>query len=383
MAEVTGAICKGAFMHRRDVLLSSGAAALILSSAALAQSVSGGGISVKARALYRRALIFDANLAPPYAELPYPPELAEIVRTAGVDAAKTSFGGTNSSFEEAVFELAYAQRIIEENPSVFMQIRVASDFARAKAERRFGILFSFESTDMLEGKVERIELFRDLGVRVMQLSYNKTSPFGAGVLADPALPLTELGRQAIETMNKQGVALDLSHAGPTTTKDALAASTKPVLITHAGCMALHNHPRNKTDEQLKAVADKGGAIGIYDLPYLTPSPKQPTLDDYLAHMTHALNICGEDHVGIGSDTLLTPFDTSPEGMAAFNAETERRKATGVAAPGEDRPLYVEGLNTPRRTETIIDALLKRGYSERVAEKVAGLNFVNALTAIWA
>jgi membrane dipeptidase len=164
--------------------------------------------------------------------------------------------------------------------------------------------------------------------------------------------------------------------------DAIAASTKPVLLTHTGCIAIHQHPRNKTDEQLKAVADKGGVVGIYVLPYLTPSPKQPNLDDYMAHMCHALNVCGEDHVGIGSDSLMSPFDTSPEAMAEFNKETERRKATGVAAPEEDRPLYVEGLNHPRRCETITDALLKRGYSERVAEKVLGLNFVNALTEIW-
>lgn len=368
-------------MNRRDVLLTSGAAALTMAASALAKD--GAGVSSRAKALYKRALIFDANLAPPFAELPYPTEFAEIVRTAGVNAAKTSFGGTNQTFEDTIAELAYVQWIIEQNPAVFLQVRTAADFARAKKEGRFGILFSFESTDMLEGKIERIELFRALGVRVMQLSYNKTSPFGAGVLADPALPLTEAGHKAVETMNKVGVALDLSHAGPKTFWDALAASAKPALLTHTGCAAIHEHPRNKSDEQLKAIADKGGVVGIYDLPYLTPSPKQPTLDDYMQHMAHALNVCGEDHVGIGSDTLLTPFDTSPEGMAEFNAETERRKATGVAAPGEDRPLYVEGLNTPRRSEIIIDALLKRGHSERVAEKVAGLNFVNALTAIWA
>ncbi len=339
-------------------------------------------VSARTRALYKRALVFDANLEPPFADWPYPGEAAAIVRESGVNCAKLSLGGTNSPYDNVVAEVAWVQRFIEASPDVFMQIRDARDFARAKEEKRYGILFSFESTDMLEGKPERIELFRNFGVRVMQLSYNKTSPFGAGALADPALPLTEDGKKAIETMNQVGVALDLSHAGPTTMTDAIAASTKPVLLTHTGCIAIHQHPRNKTDEQLKAVADKGGVVGIYVLPYLTPSPKQPNLDDYVAHMCHALNVCGEDHVGIGSDSLMSPFETSPEAMAEFNKETERRKAAGVAAPEEDRPLYVEGLNHPRRCETITDALLKRGYSERVAEKVLGLNFVNALTEIW-
>jgi membrane dipeptidase len=342
----------------------------------------GANVSDHARALYRRALVFDANLDPPFADWPYPREAAAMVRDSGVNCGKLSLGGTNSPYDDVVAEVAWVQRFIEASPDVFMQIRDARDFARAKEEKRYGILFSFESTDMLEGKPERIELFRNFGVRVMQLSYNKTSPFGAGVLADPALPLTEDGKKAIETMHQVGVALDLSHAGPTTMKDAIAASTKPVLLTHTGCVAIHQHPRNKTDEQLKAVADKGGVVGIYVLPYLTPSPKQPKLDDYMAHMCHALNVCGEDHVGIGSDSPMSPFETSPEAMAEFKKETDRRTATGVAAPEEDRPLYVEGLNHPRRCETIADALLKRGYSERVTEKVLGLNFVNALTEIW-
>jgi membrane dipeptidase len=155
-----------------------------------------------------------------------------------------------------------------------------------------------------------------------------------------------------------------------------------VLITHAGCNAIHAHPRNKDDDLMRKVADKGGVMGIYDLPYLTASPKQPTVDDYIAHMTHALDVCGEDHVGIGSDSSLAPWDTSPEGEKRFQESLAYRKKTGVAAPEEDRPLYVVGLNTNRRTEVIADALLKRGYSARVAEKVLGANFIAAFGRIW-
>jgi len=126
----------------------------------------------------------------------------------------------------------------------------------------------------------------------------------------------------------------------------------------------------------------GGVFGIYDLPYLTASPRQPTLDDYMAHMTHALDICGEDHVGIGSDTAYDHFDTGPEAQTQFRQITQERVRAGVAAPEEDRMLYVEGLNHPRRCETIADALLHRGYPARVAEKVLGQNFIRALGDIW-
>ena len=123
-------------------------------------------------------------------------------------------------------------------------------------------------------------------------------------------------------------------------------------------------------------------VGIYDLIYLTPSPRQPTLADYMAHMTHALKVCGEDHVGIGTDGSVQPFDTSPENVAAFNKLSAERRASGVAAPGEDRLPYVEGLNTPMRCEIIADELIKAGYSAKSAEKVLGSNFARALGEIW-
>ena len=162
----------------------------------------------------------------------------------------------------------------------------------------------------------------------------------------------------------------------------MAASTRPVLVTHGGCAAIHDHPRNKTDEQLRALAEKGGVIGIYDLPYLTASPRQPEVPDYIDHMAHALSVCGEDHVGIGSDQGMEPFDTSPKGMEEFRKEEAQRQAAGVAAPEEDRPTYVVGLNTPSRCEIIADGLLNRGYPVRVTEKVLGSNFVRAFGEIW-
>jgi membrane dipeptidase len=365
-------------MNRRHFLAATGAMALASNARAEANDV-----APNARALYERALVFDANLVPPVPEaFPMPAEMIAMLRNSGVTAMKTSLGGSDSDFETTIGDIAYFQRMIESAPDLMLQIREALDFARAKESKRCGVLFSFESVNMFDGKTDRLGLFRNLGVRVMQLSYNKPSAFAAGVMADPDTGLTATGREMVGAMNTLGIAIDVSHAGPVSTADIMAASAKPVLITHAGCAAVHKHPRNKSDSQLKAVADKGGVVGIFDLPYLTKSPKQPALVDYMAHMTHALKVCGEDHVGIGSDSTLAPFDTSPAGMEAFRKVTEYRKKTGVAAPEEDRPLYVEGLNTPRRAEIIADALLKRGYSERVAEKVLGANFVAALERIW-
>jgi membrane dipeptidase len=230
--------------------------------------------------------------------------------------------------------------------------------------------------------VSSLEVFRGLGVRVMQLSYNRKSPFAAGVMEPNAGGLTALGRDAVREMNRLGIAVDLSHANAATTADALSVSTRPVVMTHAGCAAVHAHPRNKTDEQLRALAAKGGVVGIFDLPYLTASPRQPTVDDYLAHLEHALEVAGEDHVGIGSDVGIDPFDTSPKGMAEFAKEVEERRAAGLSAPEEDRPVYVVGLNVPRRIEIITDRLLQKGHSAAATEKIIGGNFARVFTEIW-
>jgi membrane dipeptidase len=341
-------------------------------------------VSARGARLYRRALVLDCSSQPDLNGdvLPLPQMDLDIVRKCGVDVVKCSIGGINADFTETVRQIAHIQKVIEVHPAYFLPVRVPTDLERAKREKKMGIIFSFESVEMLEGKLERIELFRNLGVRVMQLSYNRSSPFAAGVLEPHVGGLTSLGRDAVRKMNGLGVAVDLSHANAQTTADVIAVTSKPAIISHAGCAAIHSHPRNKEDSQLRALATKGGVLGIYDLMYLTASPKQPAINDYMAHMEHALKVAGEDHVGVGSDVGITPFDTTVHGLAEYNKYQQERQKSGLAAPEEDRPPYVVGLNTPRKIEVIADQLLKRGYSARIVEKVVGANFVRVFNDTW-
>jgi hypothetical protein len=189
------------------------------------------------------------------------------VRNSGLTAVKATLGGFGGSFQAALDDIARYQRIIEEHPATYRQVRTIADIASAKSSQQLGVLFSFESATRLEGRLDRIDLFRNLGVRVMQLSYNDVSPFGAGIPGPSEGGLTSLGAEAVRRMNEVGVTLDLSHSNPATTSGALAVSAKPVL--------------NKTDEQLRMLAEKGSEFGIFDLFYLTPSPRQPNLTDYM------------------------------------------------------------------------------------------------------
>ena len=265
-------------MNRREFAAVLGGAAAGSALGPLVQAASGdpAQVSAQAQALYRRALVLDCNSSPPMGEGQTD---LDRVRDSGINVIKLSLGGINSDFTHTVADIGQIQQLIEVHPDYYTQVRIAADLERAKQQGKLGIILSFESVDMLRGQLSSLEVFRDLGVRVMQLSYNRRSPFAAGVMEPAAGGLTPLGREAVREMNRLGVAVDLSHANAATTADALALSSEPVLMTHAGCVAIHAHPRNKTDEQLRALAAKGGVVGIFDLPYLTASPRHPRLDD--------------------------------------------------------------------------------------------------------
>ena len=360
-----------------------GAAALVTFSPALAWAADEPKVSAEAAKLYRDSFIVDANALAWIGNLlgrPNQDDLTKAIRESGVTALKSTLGGATGDFETAVTDIAAAEQLMEKRADLFLRVRTHADLGRARKEQKLGVIYSFESAAMLEDKIERIELFRQFGVRVMQLTYNRRTPFGVGCLDGEDEGLTELGRKAIAKMNELGVALDLSHSNTKTTAEGIAASKKPPLITHAGCRAVYMHPRNKEDRELKALADKGGVIGIYMLPYITASPKQPMLDDYMKHLEHALKICGEDHVGVGSDVPFFPVDQSD--LEEMKKATEKRKADGIAAPGEDRPTYIPDLNTPRKMEFVADALLKRGHKSAVVEKVLGANFKRVFGEIW-
>ena len=276
------------------------------------------------------------------------------------------------------------QAVISSNCGLLAQVREVADIQRCKETAKLGIIFSFEKVGQLDGKVANITHFLSLGVRVMQLSYNLASPFGSGALtpATASTGLTELGREAVDRMNALGVTIDLSHSDDKTTIEALAASRVPPIISHAGCAAVNPHPRNKSDDLLRAVAEKGGVVGIYDLPFLSPPSRQPTVADYIAHLRHALKVCGGDHVGIGSDAMLVGFDTSADNIRHYLNVVADRKARGIGAPDEEQPPFVAGMNTPQRTEVVAEALSAKQVPWRIIEKVLGLNFLSAFGRSW-
>jgi len=333
------------------------------------------------RELYRSAIVMDSLCAPFIDGETLPgPELVEVVRRSGITAVNCTISDMN--FEGTVKNLASLEALVEKYPARFAIVRKHSDIARVKQESKIGIIPGFQYTAFLEEDPGRIEMFCKLGVRIMQITYNARSTFGDGCLEPGNAGLSIAGIAAIKKMNEIGVAVDLSHSGYRTTSEAIATSTKPVLISHSGCAAVYSHPRNKPDDILKSLADRGGYFGVYLMPYLVASPTVPTRQHVLDHLLHAINICGADHVGIGSDGAIQAIVLSAAQKANFDADIARRKKLGIGAPGEDRYPYVPDLNGPDHMEVIAEELARRGQSSQVIEKVLGANFQRVLSETW-
>ena len=363
-------------MRRRDFLaLATEATAACALASALPQAPS------SLEGLYRRALVIDSLASPPDEDDPRLGRASlDAIAGNGLTAMNWTVSG-GPGFEEAVRAIGVAQKLCDFDSRFFIARR-HSDIERAKREQRVALLLGFQFPEPIQGDLKHIALFRNYAVRIMQLTYNNRGLFGDGCLEPGNAGLSKLGHAAVEQMNELGIAVDLSHCGQRTTAEGIAASKRPVLITHTGCGAVHRHPRNKDDAELRACAQRGGYVGIYLMPYLCASPKDPTTADVIAHLEQALQVCGEDHVGIGSDGPAAQFPDTAEVRKSIADNMAERKRLGIAAPEEDRPPFVPQLNTPRRYRIIAEELQKRGHSTARVEKILGSNFSRALRDIW-
>jgi membrane dipeptidase len=365
-------------MRRREFLIASASAAA-LAALPVGRAKSG----TASQAAPRPRIVLDALAGPadPDADkLPLPAARVRDIRASGVNAINWTV--SSADLERTLANIGYAYALADSDPGLWTLARSHPDIAAAGAQGRIAILLGFQHPQPLGEHGERLEAFRRLGVRIMQLTYNNRSYFGDGCLEPANAGLSRAGRALVERMNALGVAVDLGHAGYRTTAEAIAVSAKPVLITHTGCAALHAHPRNQPDENLRALADRGGVAGIYFMPYLVPSPTVPTAADVIDHLAHALDVAGTEHVGIGSDGDIAAFTITDEARKAMEADMAERKRTGIAAPEEDRLPLVPELNTPQHMQLIAARLGERGYSADVVDKVLGGNFQRVLGDIW-
>jgi membrane dipeptidase len=289
----------------------------------------------------------------------------------------------DTAFMETVRGIAFWEREIDDHPDVLSRVRTAADIAKAKKARRTGLVYGVQDGVAFETDLDRLDDLHALGLRVVQPTYNRRNLLGDGCLEPANAGLSRTGIEAIERMNKLGILVDLSHCGRQTAADAIRLSKKPVAFTHTGCQALADHPRNRTDEELRAVADKGGLSGIYFMPYLSEG-RQPTAADIVRHLEHMVQVAGEDHVSIGTDGNISATTVDDEFKEAFAKNTRERREAGIAAPWETEQgyLFAADLNTPRRLATLAMMLADRRHSAARIEKILGGNLLRVFGETW-
>jgi len=305
---------------------------------------------------------------------------------AGLDAVNVTLGyvgGPDEPFEYTIRTIGEWDEILRAHPKDVLKVYSAADIVKAHDTGRIGVIYGFQNAAMMGTNSWRVDIFADLGVRVIQLTYNPANRLGDGSMAPENRGLTDFGREVVARLNARRVMVDLSHSGQNTCLDAARASTQPISINHTGCRALCDLPRNKTDEELRLVASKGGFVGIFFMPFLTLDG-HPHAGDVVAHIEHAIDVCGEDHVGIGTDGDTTGIDDLDAYSAHLAKEVEDRAKAGIGATGERANTYpfVVDLRGPEQFRKLVRLLQARGHSETRIEKIMGRNFLAFAREVW-
>ncbi len=276
------------------------------------------------------------------------------------------------SYEAEAYDWAMAgvleyDRLIREESRFWLKATSIDDVQVARDQGKIALFYLFQNSTQFGKRLDNVDVFYGLGVRSSQITYNYQNWAGAGCNESNGSGLTVFGHELVEKMNDVGMLIDLSHANMKTMADTVAASKDPVITSHSCCKALFEHNRNTTDENIRAIADKGGIFGVTQMrPFMTRQ-----IDDavhfYYQHIEHAIDVGGIDHVCIGSDRDHRRLVLTQEYL------DELKREEGENFDRSQWPLYFEELNGPRRMETIWDGLAKRGMSEGNLEKLFGLN----------
>jgi membrane dipeptidase len=314
------------------------------------------------------------------------PRVLSEAHASGLTMVNITLGyvsGPDDPFEASVRDIAETDRLIRDHAADVAKILTVADIRRAKADGRIGLLYGFQNGAMMGEDAGRIDIFADLCVRVFQLTYNPSNQLGDGSMAPGNRGLTPFGREVIARLNDRRVMVDLSHSGEQTCLEAAKVSRAPISINHTGCRALVDLPRNKTDAELRLVAERGGFVGIYFMPFLNASG-HARAEDVVAHIDHAVNVCGEDHVGIGTDGDVTQIDDLDAYRQQLADEIAKRRAAGISAAGErpDTYPFVVDLRGPDQFRKLARLLAAKGYSPRRVEKIMGENFLRYAEVIW-
>ena len=278
-------------------------------------------------------------------------------------------------FSETMNNVARWNGWFREHDDLIVKARTAADIRKAKEDGRTAIVLGFQNTSAFEDKLGAVQLFKDAGVGIAQLTYNTQNLAGSGCYESRDSGLSDWGRELVAEMNRVGMLIDLSHVGSRTSEETIRESSKPVAYTHCCPSALKPHPRNKGDGELRFIAEQGGMIGVTMFPAFLKRGADSTVGDYVEAMEHVISVAGEDSVAFGTDF------TQGYGQEFFDWITNDK--------GDARSLIkFSPLPNPKGVETIgqlpnLTAAMERaGWSQGRIAKVMGENWLRFLADVW-
>jgi membrane dipeptidase len=300
-------------------------------------------------------------------------DIFEDMRRGGLTAANCTVS-VWEGFRDTVANIADMKKLIRENSEMVSLVRGTEDILDAKRKGKTGIILGFQNAHAFEDNLGYIEAFADMGVRVVQLCYNTQNLVGTGCYERDG-GLSGFGREVIAEMNRVGIMVDLSHVGGATSEEAILASTKPVCYSHCLPSGLKEHPRNKSDEQLRFIADRGGFIGVTMFPPFLKRGIEATVDDYVEAIDYVINLVGEDCVGIGTD-FTQGYDKGFFDWITHDKGRHRRLTNF------GRIINPEGIRTIGEFPNLTAAMERAGWTESRIRKVMGGNWVNTFREVW-
>lgn len=297
----------------------------------------------------------------------------EDMSKGGISAANCTVS-VWEDFNGTVRNIAQMKRMIRDNADLLTLVRTTDDIKAAKAAGKTGIILGFQNAHAFEDQLGYIEAFHDMGVRVVQLCYNTQNLIGTGCYERDG-GLSGYGHEVVAEMNRVGIMVDLSHVGAKTSEEAILASKKPVTYSHCLPAGLKEHPRNKSDAQLKFIADHGGFIGVTMFPPFLKRGIESTVDDYVEAIGYVVNLVGDDCVGVGTDHTQGYGAEFFEWLTHDKGVNRRLTSFGTV----QNP---EGIRTIGELPNLTAAMERAGWKAARIEKIIGANWLRVFGEVW-
>lgn len=301
------------------------------------------------------------------------PEYWEAISASGLTSIVVDAGWVEDGLRDTAISVAGWYERIRANDAILAE--TPEDIVRAKQNGQVAFVLSLQSPTAVEEQSGFVEVLYRMGIRMMQVAYQRRNLVAEGCGERGAGGFSKHGLEVLAEMNRVGMVVDLAHANDATMDEAIELSEAPVVNSHAGARALVDHPRNMTDSQISALAERGGVfcVSAYSAFIKEGGGRTGTsLHDYLRHVDHALDLVGEEHVGVG-------FDVG-ENRTPAEAHVLHSRFGETGAPPAHR--YVEELTSRRDYHLLIEAFVQAGYDDKTIQRLIGENLLSLFERVW-